>query len=174
MICAAVMVCTGHSVWLICQHCPEKDSSETICPDLRGEVMPGLLHYRFLACSPETTLHHQNEQAANYRCCYWLLPQRVWGRPTEERMLVKTKPRKGAPQPEVHVGGLQESCPASGNSTSQQAQAWQFFVEILGHNSAFWSNKNLGDHGKHPIPDKQNFSELCTKRTAPVSSTSSS
>lgn len=65
MICAAVMVCTGHSVWLICQHCPEKDSSETICPDLRGEVMPGLLHYRFLACSPETTLHHQNEQAAN-------------------------------------------------------------------------------------------------------------
>lgn len=28
-------------------------------------MMPGLLRYKFLAWSPETTLHHQNLQAAN-------------------------------------------------------------------------------------------------------------
>lgn len=28
-------------------------------------MMPGLLHYKFLAWNPETTLHHQNLQAAN-------------------------------------------------------------------------------------------------------------
>lgn len=104
--------------------------------------MPGLLHYKFLACSPETTLHYQKEQAANDKQQIIGVATdfslRVWRRPTEERMLVKTKPRKGAPRPEVHVGSLQESYSVSGNSTSQQAQAWQFFVEILGHNSVFW------------------------------------
>lgn len=109
--------------------------------------------------------------AANYRCCYWLPPQRdtaVWIRPTEE-----IKPRKGAPQPEVQ--DMWQVCRRAAlcQETPHHSKP-RLFVEILGHNSAFWSNKNLGDQAKHPIPDEQNCSELCAKNTAPVSSTSSS
>lgn len=88
-------------------------------------------------------------------------------------MLVKTKPRK-----EAKVQDMREACRRAALCKETPdyftASPGYFFVEILGHNSAFWSNKNLWDQAKHPIPDEQNYSELCAKNTAPVSSTSSS
>lgn len=105
--------------------------------------------------------------------------------PSKRHCLGKTYWRENACQDQAkegswgtgHEGSLQDSCSVELRKlqiTSQQAQVWHFFVEILGHISAFWSNKNLWDWAKHPVPDEQNCSENCAKNTAPVSSQSSS
>lgn len=87
--------------------------------------MLGLLHYKFLAWSPETTLHHQNQQAANYN-------QQITGvtdtSPSKRHYLGMTYRREDACQGQAkkesptawgtgHVGRLQESCSVSENST---------------------------------------------------------
>lgn len=108
MICAAVIVCRGHRV--------SSSSANIVLKRQQWDNFSWALWFKrrddawFITLQQILNMEPWNHSpppesvsSTDYRCCYWLHLQRnrLWVRPTGERMFVKTKPRNGAPHPGV-------------------------------------------------------------------------